>query len=99
MNFNQVIIAPIITEKSMKDVKIGKFTFKVSKNADKRLIKNAIEKMFKVDVLKTYVSVVKGKRAKVGIRRLEILVSPWKKAIVKLAKDQKIGLFEQGEKK
>lgn len=96
MNLTDVVIAPIISEKSIKDAALGKFTFKVAKSANKNLIKEAIEKKFKVNVLRTFVMVVKGKTDRIGIRRVEIVKTPWKKAIVKLPKDQKIALFDVG---
>ncbi|MBI2028167.1 MAG: 50S ribosomal protein L23 [Candidatus Levybacteria bacterium] len=98
MDTRDVIIAPIITEKSTKDSSLGRFTFKVTKIADKNVIKKAVEEKFKVKVLQTFVIVTKGKRNRIGKRRTEVNVTPWKKAIVKLAKDQKISLFESGAK-
>lgn len=98
MDIRDIIVAPIITEKSMQDAAKGRFTFKVVRDADKNLIKRAVEEKFKVNVLQTLVSVIKGKRKRVGIRRMEIKEPAWKKATVKLAKDQKIGLFDAGGK-
>lgn len=102
MNMRDVIIAPVITEKSMKDAALGRFTFKVVSEANKPFIKNAIEQKFKVKVLKIFVSLVKGRTDRKGIRREEFVKPSWKKATVQLAKDQKIALFDvggQGEKK
>jgi large subunit ribosomal protein L23 len=102
MNIRDVIIAPVITEKSMKDAGLGRYTFKVATAANKPLIKTAIEKQFKVKVLKVMVSLVKGKTDRRGVKREEFVKTAWKKATVQLAKDQKIGLFDvggQGEKK
>jgi large subunit ribosomal protein L23 len=96
MNIRDVIIAPVITEKSMKDAASGRYVFKVMTTANKPLIKEAIEKKFKVKVLKTMVSLVKGKTARRGTRREEYVKTMWKKATVQLAKDQKIGLFDVG---
>lgn len=96
MNIRDVIIAPIITEKSMRDAALGKFTFKVIIEANKPLIKEAIEEKFKVKVLKTFVSIVKGRTDRRGIRRQEFVKSAWKKATVRLPKDQKIALFDVG---
>lgn len=96
MNLRDVIIAPIITEKSMQDAGLNKFTFKVATHANKPLIKSAIEEKFKVKVLKIFVSLVKGRTDKKGIRREEFVKSMWKKATVKLPKDQKIALFDTG---
>lgn len=102
MNQIDVILAPVITEKSMRDAGLGKFTFRVATGANKPLIKQAIEEKFKVKVLQIFVSIVKGRTAKKGIRREEFVKSSWKKATVRLPKDQKIALFDvggQGEKK
>ena len=49
--FYEIIISPIITEKSTKLIEEGKYTFKVDKRANKIEIKNAIEEIFKVDVV------------------------------------------------
>lgn len=96
MNLRDVIIAPVITEKSMKDAALGKFTFKVATQANKPLIKKAVEEKFKVKVLQTFASIVKGRTDRRGIRREEFVKSAWKKATVKLPKDQKIALFDTG---
>lgn len=96
MNAYDIIIRPIITEKSMNQVGLGKFTFEVAKLADKKNIKQAIEEKFNVTVTSVATNIVKGKTARVGKRRTEITKSSWKKAVVGLAKDQKIDLFEQG---
>lgn len=96
MNIRDVIIAPVITEKSMKDAGLGRYTFKVATAANKPLIKEAVEKQFKVKVLKIFVSIVKGRTDKKGAKREEFVKSAWKKATVQLAKDQKIALFDVG---
>lgn len=96
MKLRDVIIAPVITEKSMQDAGLGKFTFKVAIQANKPLIKSAIEEKFKVKVLQTFVSIVKGRTDKKGVRRQEFVKSAWKKATVRLPKDQKIALFDVG---
>jgi large subunit ribosomal protein L23 len=102
MNIRDVIIAPVITEKSMRDAAVGRYTFKVAMTTNKPFIKQAIEEKFKVKILKIMVSIVKGKTDRRGIKREEFVKASWKKATVQLAKDQKIGLFDvggQGEKK
>ncbi len=93
MNFD-VIISPLISEKSMNDAGLGKFTFKVSKKADKRQIKKDIEEKFKVDVVSVATSIVKGKKRRFGAKRTEVAMPTWKKAIVKLKAGQKIGVFD-----
>jgi large subunit ribosomal protein L23 len=96
MNIRDVIIAPIITEKSMKDAAVGRYTFKVAAGINKPFIKQAIEEKFKVKVVKIFSSIVKGKTGRRGIKREEFVKTAWKKVTVQLAKDQKIGLFDIG---
>ena len=89
-----IIIAPLISEKSMNDAGLGKFTFKVSKKADKKQIKKEVENKFKVDVLFIATAMVKGKKRRFGAKRTEVAFSSWKKAIVKLKPGQKIAVFD-----
>jgi large subunit ribosomal protein L23 len=96
MNIRDVIISPVITEKSMRDAVQGRYTFKVAMATNKPFIKQAIEEKFKVKVLKTMVSIVKGRTDRRGIKRTEFVRTAWKKATVQLAKDQKIALFDVG---
>jgi|SRR3989344_6637624 len=91
-----IIISPVITEKSMQDASAGKFTFKVMKGANKNEIKKEIEKRFSVNVTHVSTNILKGRKIRVGARRTEKSISPSKKAIVTVAKGQKIGLFELG---
>ena len=57
----EVIIKPVITEKSNEEIQDGKYTFKVNKKATKIDIKRACEKLFNVKVLKVNTTMVKGK--------------------------------------
>jgi len=94
MNITDVIIAPLITEKSMKEAGLGKFTFKVAKKADKNNIARAVEDKFKVNVVSVATIIVKGRTQRFGKRRVETALPDWKKAIVKLKAGEKIDLFE-----
>lgn len=94
-----VLISPLITEKSMIDAGNGKFTFKVNKSANKTEIKKEIEKNFSVNVTHISTSILKGKSTRVGIRRTEKSLGDTKKAVVTLRKGEKIGLFELGDGK
>ena len=76
----EIILAPVITEKSNDDVQFGKYTFKVNKKATKVDVKRAVEKLFDVKVLKVNTMTVKGKEKRVG--RSVGKTSDWKKAIV-----------------
>ena len=80
MRPEDVIIAPVVTEKSNDQINLGKYTFKVNKNATKVDIARAIEKLFEVKVLKVNTMTVKGKEKRVG--RNVGKTSDWKKAIV-----------------
>jgi large subunit ribosomal protein L23 len=78
----EVIVKPIVTEKSNEGVQLGKYTFKVNKKATKVDIKRAVEKLFNVKVLKVNTISVKGKDKRVG--RSVGKTSDWKKAIVSI---------------
>ena len=80
MKPEDVIIAPVVTEKSNDQINLGKYTFKVNKNATKVDIARAVEKLFEVKVLKVNTMTVKGKEKRVG--RNVGKTSDWKKAIV-----------------
>jgi large subunit ribosomal protein L23 len=93
---NNILIRPLVTEKSMNDVSKGKYSFVVAKDASKAAIKAAIKAQFSVTVVSVATSVQKGKTQRVGIRRIEADKASVKKATVKLKKGEKIGLFEPG---
>ena len=76
----EVIIRPIITEKSNDGMQEGKYTFEVSKKATKVDIAKAVEKLFDVKVLKVNTVTVKGKEKRVGVHVGR--TADWKKAIV-----------------
>jgi large subunit ribosomal protein L23 len=89
-----IIIKPVITEKSMDSLQEGKYTFKVAKNANKVEIKRAIETLFDgVKVAKVNTVNCRGRQRRVG---MNIGKTPdWKKAIVTLAEGSKtIEFFE-----
>lgn len=89
-----IIIKPVITEKSMDGLQEGKYTFKVAKDATKPEIKKAVEKLFGVEVDKVTTMNVKGKMKRVG--RFEGRTASWKKAIVTLTPDSKTIEFFEG---
>ncbi len=94
-----MILNPIITEKSIQDANLGKFTFAVEKSMNKNAIKQAIQDRFKVHVISLATSIVKGRQKRVGKRRSEVTESAWKKASAKLIKGEKIELFDVGGQK
>lgn len=80
MKAEEIIIAPIITEKSSSNLQDGKYTFEVNKKATKIEIANAVEKLFEVKVLKVNTISVKGKEKRMGAH--SGMTPSWKKAIV-----------------
>jgi large subunit ribosomal protein L23 len=102
MTARDIIVAPVITEKSMAGTAVQQYAFKVNSGASKTQIKAAIREIFKVDVLKINTVNVSGKSRNFARRgqRTSGKQADWKKAIVTLAAGQKIELggvnyFEQ----
>ncbi|MBQ2943693.1 MAG: 50S ribosomal protein L23 [Ruminococcus sp.] len=90
---HDIIIRPIITEKSMLGATEKKYTFEVAKTAGKIEIARAVEEVFKVKVAKVNTVNVRGKYRRQG--RSEGYTKAWKKAIVTLTADSKnIEFFE-----
>ncbi len=87
-----IIIKPIVTEKSVSLMEENKYVFRVSLSANKIEIKNAIEEIFKVKVSDVTTMRVSGKKKRMG--RYEGKTSDWKKAIVKLVDGDHIEIFE-----
>ncbi len=84
---HDIIIAPVITEKSMTGIADKKYAFKVAKTAGKVEIANAIEEIFGVKVDKVNTINVRGQERRRG--RFSGYTASWKKAIVTLKKDSK----------
>ncbi len=99
MDITDVIIAPLISEKSMKDALLSRFTFVVSSKADKTMIRKAVQDKFKVNVVSVATVNVKGRQRKFGAKRIEVTLPSWKKAMVQLKPGEKIDLFETQETK
>ncbi len=92
MHLYEVLRRPLITEKSTILQTENKYAFEVDKEANKPLVKEAVEKAFKVEVLKVNIVNMKGKRRRLGRRVLP--AHPWKKAIVTLKQGDSIQFFE-----
>lgn len=87
-----IILRPVVTEKSMALMEENKYTFIVDPRANKTEIKKAVEALFKVKVEKVNTMRVKGKTKRV--RNIIGKEPDYKKAIVKLKKGDRIELFE-----
>lgn len=92
---HDIIISPIITEKSMAMGDQKKYVFKVMKDATKPEIAKAIEEIFKVDVKSVNTMIMSAKPKRVRIRKIGH-TSEWKKAIVTLKADSKTIEFFDG---
>lgn len=98
MRADQVIIEPVLTEKSnvARESRLKKYTFKVDPRANKHEISYAIKELFGVNVISCNVMNKKGKpkmsRGTGG--RISGTTSSWKKAIVTLAEGQVISAIE-----
>ncbi|HUT68957.1 MAG TPA: 50S ribosomal protein L23 [Dehalococcoidales bacterium] len=92
MHLYEVLRRPLITEKSTVLQAQNKYAFEIAAGANKPMIKQAVEKSFKVKVTGVNVITMKGKTRRVGRRQVQ--TRPWKKAIVTLQPGDKIEFFE-----
>jgi large subunit ribosomal protein L23 len=92
MTYEQILIEPVLSEKANILREQGKYVFKVDPRATKIQIKEAVRRLFNVHPVSCTVMVVGGKPKR--LRSRPGYTSSWKKAIVRLPKDEKIGIFE-----
>jgi len=92
VNYEQILIEPVLSEKTNILREQGKYVFKVDPRANKMQIKEAVRRLYKVNPVSCSVMIIGGKPKK--LRSRPGLTASWKKAIVKLAKDEKISIFE-----
>lgn len=88
----EIIIKPVVTEKSVDLMQENKYCFRVAKDANKIKIKNAIEEIFKVTVINVNTVNVHGKMKRMG--RTQGKTASWKKAVVTLREGDSIEVFE-----
>ncbi len=89
----KIIKKPIITEKTTKLKQQGIYVFQVDINSTKNMIKEAVEKLFNVDVLDVRTAIMKGKLRRYG--RYEGYKPDWKKAYVKIKPGQQIKQIDE----
>ncbi len=92
MNAHDVILRPVLSEKAVTEIDAGKYAFYVHPDASRTQIKDAVETVFAVDVVKINVQNVAGKTKRMG--RFVGRRADRKKAIVTLAAGQKIQQLE-----
>ena len=95
----EIILRPVVSEKSIDQSSHGRYTFRVHPDANKIQIKAAVEELYatdKVTVVAVNVLTTKAKEKRRGTKRGRIIgyTTPWRKAIVTLAAGQKIEFFE-----
>ncbi len=89
---NQVLLAPVVTEKSYELIESRKYSFKVHKDAHKTQVRQAVEELFDVHVESVNILKVQAKPKQRNFRRG---VRPgWKKAIVQIRQGESIEIFE-----
>ncbi len=91
----EIVIKPIFTENSIKDAAKGTFTFLVKDGANKNQVKNAIEELYKVNVVSVTTNITKGSKTRLTKKGRTVAEFKNKKARVTLKKGQKIEIFEE----
>jgi large subunit ribosomal protein L23 len=92
MEARNVIIRPVISEKSYALIAEGKYTFRVADRAHKTQIAAAVEQIFGVSVAGVRTAKVRSKPKRRGLHQGK--TRSWKKAVVQLAPGERIELFE-----
>jgi large subunit ribosomal protein L23 len=92
MYYEDILIEPVLSEKANRLREEGKYVFRVIQSATKTQIKEAVSKLFNVHPISCTTMVVGGKPKR--LRYKKGFTSSWKKAIIKLPKDEKIAIFE-----
>jgi len=89
---NEVLLAPVVTEKSYEQIDNRKYSFRVHQDAHKTQVRQAVEELFDVKVERVNILKVQPKPKRRGLNRG---TKPgWKKAIVRLKAGDKIEIFE-----
>jgi len=92
IQYEDILLEPVLSEKANHLREEGKYVFKVDPRATKLQIKEAVRKLFNVNPVSCTTMVVGGKPKRQRYRKG--YTATWKKAIVRLSKDEKITLFE-----
>ena len=92
LHSRQVLLAPVVSEKSYNQIDQHRYTFKVHKDAHRLQVRQAVEELFNVKVLRVNVSKVQSKPKRRGA--ISGRKPGWKKAIVQLRPGDSIEIFE-----
>ena len=89
---NEVLLAPVVTEKSYEQIDNRKYSFRVHQDAHKTQVRQAVEELFSVHVERVNILKVQPKPKRRGLRRG---VKPgWKKAVVQIREGEQIEIFQ-----
>ena len=89
---NEVLLAPVVSEKSYSLIGDRKYSFKIHPDAHKTQVRQAVEDLFDVKVTRVNIVTVQSKPKRRGMHKG---IRPgWKKAVVQLAEGQTIEIFE-----
>ncbi|MBN2039528.1 MAG: 50S ribosomal protein L23 [Spirochaetes bacterium] len=91
-NYNDILVRPVLSEKSTEMSQVNKYVFRVPMYANKHIISKAVKDIFNVTPVKINIMKVRGRRKRV--RYHYGYTTSWKKAIVTLNQNEKIELFE-----
>jgi large subunit ribosomal protein L23 len=92
MHAHQIVLAPVVSEKSYEGTADGIYTFKVHPDAHKTQVRQAVEELFEVNVMRVNIVKVQAKPKRRGM--IKGTRQGWKKAIVKVRPGQTIEYFE-----
>jgi large subunit ribosomal protein L23 len=92
MDASQIVLAPIVSEKSYAGTPDGKYTFRVHDDAHRTQVRQAVEQLFDVKVARVNIVTVKPKPKRRGLTRGTR--NGWKKAVVQLRPGYTIEFFE-----
>ena len=92
MDASQILLAPIVSEKSYAGTSVGKYTFRVHDDAHRTQIRQAVEQLFDVKVARVNIVKVQPKPKRRGM--IKGTKQGWKKAIVQLRPGHTIEFFE-----
>jgi large subunit ribosomal protein L23 len=92
MEAHQIVLAPVVSEKSYHGSVYGKYTFRVHPDAHKTQIRQAVEELFEVHVVSVNVSKVQAKPKRRGA--IKGVRQGWKKAVVQLKAGETIEVFQ-----
>jgi large subunit ribosomal protein L23 len=89
---NEVLLAPVVSEKSYSLITDRKYTFKVHKDAHKTQVRQAVEELFGVHVVNVNILKVQAKPKRRGLTKG--MRPGWKKAVVQVREGEQIEIFE-----